>query len=390
VQGYNRGPRIDRTAVTSYNRMQPGAPYNGYFLTAWQRSPPKAIPSRRLASRSVRRPGDPRRRPQDLLKTSSGALNSGRAVLPDMRDSYETPADHRPWQARHTDWAALGPRQDHTSQPATPPAEGQAQPPRWSGLGLSQDPVQPPEPSHAPELGPAGWPGADPNPRRFPGDSDPAGLRPLDWAAQDPYPNHQGGRAAREGSLEYRPANWVGHDPFRRHPIVPPQPPYPAHTAQFGPHDWADCDPYTGYPIWPGHAAYAGRNAGLRRLSKLTWRAAEVSAVVAVSFVALFARTAHSATNHVSAQHSAKPAIHAAAAHPARKQHKPKHHHHHHNASTPALAPPAAPPAAPAPPPPPPPAAPAPAPAAPAPAPAAPAPAPPPPPVTTSGGSGGG
>src|SRR5215211_7817787 len=26
----------DRTAVTSYDRMQPGAPYHGYFTSAWQ------------------------------------------------------------------------------------------------------------------------------------------------------------------------------------------------------------------------------------------------------------------------------------------------------------------------------------------------------------------
>jgi hypothetical protein len=307
-----------------------------------------------------------------------------------MRDSHETPADHRPWQARHTDWAAPGPRQDNPGQPTAPPADAQARPLRWSGLGLSQDPVQPPEPSSG-EPGPAGWPAPDPNPRRFPGDSGPAGPRPANWAAQNSYPDHQGGLAAREGSLEYRPANWVGHDPYRRHPVVPPQPsypaqpPYPTHTVPLRHQGWADYDPYTGYPIWPGHPAYAERNAGLRRLSKLTWRAAEVSAIVVVGFVALFARTAHSAVKHVSAPHSAKASIHAAAAHPAHNRHKPRHHRHHHHAGTAGLAPPAAPPAAaPPPPPPPPPAAPAPAPAAPAPPP------PPPPPATTSGGSGGG
>jgi hypothetical protein len=36
VQGYDRGPQVDRTAVTSYNRMQGGAPYHGYFTSAWQ------------------------------------------------------------------------------------------------------------------------------------------------------------------------------------------------------------------------------------------------------------------------------------------------------------------------------------------------------------------
>jgi hypothetical protein len=240
-----------------------------------------------------------------------------------MRDSYEPTADHRPWQAHGTGRADLGPPQDQ-------------------------------------------------NPRPFPGDGEPVELRPADWAAPDSYPNHSGGHAAPEGPLEYRPASWVGHDPFGRHPSVPHQPPYPAHTAPYWRQGWADHDPYAGYPIWPGHPAAAARNAGLRRLSRLTWRAAEVSAIVVVGFVALFARTAHSATKHVSAQPSIKPSIHAAAVHPAQKQHKPKHHHHHH-ARPPALAPP-------------------PAPAAPAaqPAPAPPPPPPPPPPVTTSGGSGGG
>jgi RHS repeat-associated protein len=36
VRGYNRGTVVDRMAITSYTRMQPGAPYNGYFINAWQ------------------------------------------------------------------------------------------------------------------------------------------------------------------------------------------------------------------------------------------------------------------------------------------------------------------------------------------------------------------
>jgi RHS repeat-associated protein len=36
VRGYNRGPAVDRTAVTSYNKMFPGAPYHGFFTSAWQ------------------------------------------------------------------------------------------------------------------------------------------------------------------------------------------------------------------------------------------------------------------------------------------------------------------------------------------------------------------
>ena len=153
-------------------------------------------------------------------------------------------------------------------------------------------------------------PAQHPNPRHFPGDSDPLGLGPPDWAAQAPYPNHSGGQAAHERSLDYGADGWVGHDPYRRQPPVPRPPPYPGHTSPFWRQGWADYDPYTGYPGWPGHPASAARNAGLRRLSKLTWRAAEVSAIVAVGFVALFARTAHSATRHVqrAAPASSRPA----------------------------------------------------------------------------------
>jgi hypothetical protein len=277
------------------------------------------------------------------------------------------------------DGAAAGPRQDHpapSGPPAATPADAQARPPRWAGLGLSEDPGQPPEPSSSGPR-PADWPAQDPHPGHFPGDSAPRGHGPAGWPAPGSYPDHSGGHAAHQGSLEHRPAGWMGYDPLQRHPGVPHQP-HPAHTVPMWHQAWADYDPYTGYPIWPGHPAYTARNSGLRRLSKLTWRAAEVSAVVAVGFVALFARTAHSAVKNVSAQHSAKASVHAAATHSTPKRHKPKHHHHRHHASPPALAPPAAPPA-----PPPPPAA-LPPPAAP------PAPAPPPPPATTSGGSGGG
>jgi hypothetical protein len=241
-----------------------------------------------------------------------------------MRDSYEPPADHRPWQARRPDWAAISQPQDH-------PAE-------------------------------SGQPAHDTDPGLYPGHTDPYGLSPVDRMPPAPYP----GRAAGPGGpLERRPANWPVFDPYQGHPG---QPPYPAPPAPFWRQGWADFDPYAGHPAWPGHPGHAARAAGLRRLSKLTWRAAELSAVIAVGFVALFARTVHSVASHT----SAKPSIHAAATPTAAKQHKPKHHHHHHHRA-PALAPPAAPPAPPPPPPPP----------------AAPPP-PPPPPATTSGGSGGG
>jgi len=302
-------------------------------------------------------------------------------VLRPMGDSSEQPADHRPWQVRRrTGQAPASVRTPPTSLPF-PPAGGLGPPPGWAGRGPSQDPA---------------W---------LPKLSGVAGFGPADWPAQDAYPSHANGHAARGGSLERRPADWLASGPYERHPAlpgppaypvpgqppypVPGQPPYPARTAPFWRQGWADYDPYASYPIWPGHPGYATRNAGLRRLSKLTWRAAEVSAVIAVGFAALFARTAQSATSHAGAQQSAKPSIHAAATHHAHKQHKPKHHRHHRHpavAPAPGLAPPAAPPAAPPPPPPPP--APAPPPQPPPAAPAAPP--PPPPPVTTSGGSGGG
>ena len=45
----------------------------------------------------------------------------------------------------------------------------------------------------------------------------------------------------------------------------------------------------------------AARSAGLRRLSRLTWRATELSAVAAVGFATLFARTAPAQTADQSA-----------------------------------------------------------------------------------------
>jgi hypothetical protein len=45
-------------------------------------------------------------------------------------------------------------------------------------------------------------------------------------------------------------------------------------------------------PAGPGGPADAARRRGLRRLSKLTWRAAQLSAVTAVGFAAVFAHSA--------------------------------------------------------------------------------------------------
>jgi len=310
-----------------------------------------------------------------------------------MRDSYEPPADHRPWQAHRPDWAAPSQSQDHPARPGqlgVPPADAQARHPGPVGRGLGQDPAQLPEPPSAAAFGPADWAAQDPYPGHSPRDSDFHGLSPADWAAQDPYLNHSNGHGPPGGRLERRPAYWPAYDPCERHPALPGQPPYPAHTVPFWRQGWADYDPRSGYPMWPGHPAYAARNAGLRRLSKLTWRAAEVSAVIAVGFAALFARTPHSTASHTAAQQNAKPSIHAAATHHAHKRHKPKHHHHRSGAPAAALAPPSAPPAAAPPAAAPPQAAPPPPPAAAPQPPPPPPPAPPPPPTTTSGGSGGG
>jgi hypothetical protein len=334
-----------------------------------------------------------------LLKTSSGALNAGCAVLQDMRDNYEPLAHHRPWQASRPDGPAPGQSQDYpacSGQPAAPPADAQARPGR-ADRGLGQDPPQPREPLSAAPFGLPDRAAQDPYPDHPPGHGDPPGIGPAGWAAQDPYPDHSNGHAPRGGPLERRPDDGLAYNPYQRYPTLPGQLPYPAQTVPFWRQGWAGYDPHSGYPLWPGHPAYTARNAGLHRLSKLTWRAAEVSAVIAVGFAALFARTPHSTTSHSEAQQSAKPSIHAAATPHAHKRHRPKHHHHHHHhagAPANALAPPSAPPAAAPPPPaaPPPSAAPPPPPAA-APQPPPPPPppaAPPPPPTTTSGGSGGG
>src|SRR5215469_14457366 len=165
-----------------------------------------------------------------------------------MTDSYEPPTGHRPWQAHHPDWAAPSQSQDHH--------------PDWAAPSQNQD-----------HLGQPAVPSA-----------------PAGWAAQDHYSNHSNGYVPGGGHLERRPPNWPAYD--LPQPPVPGQPPYPAHTAPFWRQGWADYDPRSGsgYPVWPGHPAYTARNVGLRRLSKLTWRAAEVSAVIAVGFAALFAR----------------------------------------------------------------------------------------------------
>jgi hypothetical protein len=150
---------------------------------------------------------------------------------------------------------------------------------------------------------------------------------------------------------------------------------------------------YPDYPDGYDEPAGEARGLGLRRLSKLTWRATQLSAVAAVGFAALFAHTAHSyaasTTTHL--KPTAKPTT--ASPSPSPSATKKHHKHHHHGAAAAAAAPTAgggsagaagaaAPSSAPAAAPPPP--------APPTTAPAPPPPAPSPPPTSSGGSQGGG
>lgn len=153
----------------------------------------------------------------------------------------------------------------------------------------------------------------------------------------------------------------------------------PALWSPFPP-DRAARDPYLDWDEPPD----AARSAGLRRLSRLTWRATQLGAIATVGFATLFARSAPAQT--ASSHPAPAPKVTATSAAPSpspTKTHHKRHHRHHHR-PTPVAAP-----------------APAPAPggssaAAPAPAPPTTAPAPPPPAPspspshTSSGGSHGG
>lgn len=140
-------------------------------------------------------------------------------------------------------------------------------------------------------------------------------------------------------------------------------------------------DPYDDFAARIDEAAGETRAAGLRRLSKLTWRAIQLSALATVGFVTLFARSAPAQT--VTSQVRPAPSVKAATASPSPSPTRKKKNHHPKPrspsvSSTPGTAPPAAP-------------APSPTLAPPATAPAAPPPAPTPAPVqTTSSGSHGG
>jgi hypothetical protein len=67
-------------------------------------------------------------------------------------------------------------------------------------------------------------------------------------------------------------------------------------------------EPIIGYSIWPPDPPEpeAARDESLRRLGKLTWRAAQLSAVAAAAFVVLFVRSAPAQT--ATSQKVARPA----------------------------------------------------------------------------------
>jgi hypothetical protein len=129
------------------------------------------------------------------------------------------------------------------------------------------------------------------------------------------------------------------------------------------PPDRAARDPYLDWDDPPTEV----RAAGLRRLSRLTWRATQLGAIATVGFATLFARTAPAQTVSTPA---AKPTVKASTAAPSpspspAKTHRRHHHRHHHprpvaaapapapsSAGGPAPAPPTTAPAAPNPPPP--------------------------------------
>jgi hypothetical protein len=139
-------------------------------------------------------------------------------------------------------------------------------------------------------------------------------------------------------------------------------------------------DPYDDFAARIDEAAGETRAAGLRRLSKLTWRATQLSALATVGFVTLFVRSAPAQT--VSSQVKPAPSVKATTASPSPSPTKKKKHHHKPRSSSVSSTSGTAPSAAPAP---------SPTLAPPATAPAAPPPAPTPAPVqTTSSGSHGG
>jgi hypothetical protein len=101
--------------------------------------------------------------------------------------------------------------------------------------------------------------------------------------------------------------------------------------------------------------AEEARFRGLRRLSRLTWRATQLGALATVGFAAVFARTAPATTvssqppPHVTVKPSASSAAPSPSPSPSPRRHRRHHHHNPASNTAPAAAPTTAPAAAPAP-----------------------------------------
>ena len=125
------------------------------------------------------------------------------------------------------------------------------------------------------------------------------------------------------------PAPWSGMPPVN----AAPQP--PQHT-QIQP-QLPPAGRYQDYATRYDEPAGEARAAGLKRLSKLTWRATQLSAVAAVGFAALFAHAAHATT--VSGTAPAKPSTKPSATPtPSPSATKKKHHPPRAAAASPAAA----------------------------------------------------
>src|ERR1700746_843821 len=92
------------------------------------------------------------------------------------------------------------------------------------------------------------------------------------------------------------------------------------------------------HPLDPAEPLDAARSAGLRRLSRLTWRATQLGALATVGFATLFARTAPAQT--LSSPPHPTPSAHASSPAPSPSPSATKAHrrHHHHRAGPSAAA----------------------------------------------------
>jgi hypothetical protein len=118
----------------------------------------------------------------------------------------------------------------------------------------------------------------------------------------------------------------------------------PAPWPEFAP-DLAAGDAYLDQATRLGEPAGAARSAGLRRLSRLTWRATQLGALATVGFATLFARTAPAAT--VTSPPHPTPSVTVSRPSPSpspspARTHRRRPHHHHHRRVTPSAAPSAA------------------------------------------------